>query len=129
MTDIPATVARISPDVRALVGNPLHVGNDLQGGGDHPQIPGQGLLQGQQVHTALLDAFFHGVDLDVLLKNALGHGHVHIFQGADGALHDAVDAPAHLGQIGVQPRQLLVEYISRHGLNRPFLCQPNRPVM
>lgn len=112
-------------DIRALVCHPLHIGQDFQGGGDDPQIPGQRLLEGQQVHTAVLDGLFHGVDLGVPGDDPPGQRPVHGFQAADGVLHECVHPAAHLRQIGVQAGEFLVEQGSGH-IVRSFVSRNGR---
>ena len=107
-------------DIGALVGDAFHIGNDFQCRRDGAQIPRQRLLQGDQVHATLLDAFFHRVDLQIVRKNRARQSGVCLFQAADGSLHQAVHQPSHFSQVNPQPFQLLFKLCPRHMRSPPF---------
>ena len=107
-------------DVLGLVADALHVGDHLQGGGDLAQIPGHRLLLQKQLQAQRLDGALLLVDLRVQGAHLGGQGGVSLRQGLGGQGDDLLAQGAHLDELPVQQRQLLVKLSSHY---------PNLPVM
>ena len=107
-------------DVLGLVADALHVGDHFQGGGDLAQVPGHRLLLQKQLQAQRLDGALLLVDLRVQGAHLGGQGGVSLRQGLGGQGDDLLAQGAHLDELPVQQRQLLVKLSSHY---------PNLPVM
>ena len=107
-------------DVLGLVADALHIRDHFQGGGDLAQVPGHRLLLQKQLQAQGLDGALLLVDLRVQGAHLGGQGGVSLRQGLGGQGDDLLAQGAHLDELPVQQRQLLVKLSSHY---------PNLPVM
>ena len=107
-------------NVLRLITDALHVGDHLQRRGDHPQIPGHGLLLQQELETDGLDLPLQLVNTVSLLLSLAGVLCAALQQRLASGGNDALTLAAHLGHFPIQQLQLLVKSAS-HGITQTFL--------
>ena len=61
--------------------SPIDIGHDLEDGGNHSQVAGDGLLPGDQGQALGFDAALHIVDVSVVTDDLLRQGLILVFDG------------------------------------------------
>jgi hypothetical protein len=97
--------------VHREVTHPLEVGHHPQGGDQHPQVAGDGLLQREQLERPVLHALAGRVDVGVVADDPFGDrrvgGQQRLGRAGDGLLHlvghrhQVVDDRVELVEVGV----------------------------
>ena len=59
-------------DVDRVIGDAFEIGDDLERGGDEPEVAGHGLLEREQIDTVALDTEVPIVDLVIALDDLPG---------------------------------------------------------
>ena len=107
-------------DVRGLVPNALEVGDQLERGGDKPQISRHRLLPQQKPQAELLNITLHAVDPVIGLKGGMAQAVVVGKQALAGRGNRLLAQRAHALELPAQGLKLFV-------VSRPHY--PNLPVM
>ena len=113
-------------DVDRQVAHPLELADHPQRGDDHPQVAGHRLLEGQQREGVVLDPLAVGVDGLVGADDLLGHGGVAAQQRLGGAAYGHLHLTAHLGEIGEDGIELVMEGLT-HDPQPRWPHVPSRP--
>ena len=101
-------------DALGVVRHALQLRGDLQDRGERAQVPGHGLLGGDEGEGLVLDGVALLVDVPVALDDAARVGEVLVLQGLHGLRDGALRHGPQLQYLILQPVQVVLELFPRH---------------